>query len=382
VCFAQTETLHANGAAFHARYSGIRSIRILPQSGARPRFSPDGKVIVFDRKNSDGFYGVYLSDLQGRMLGSVSQGRRGIPQRNNGNARFDPSGQHIVFISEVEKHFGTLIKSLGDPGVGLYSNLWATTPAGKQVRQLTDIPIKMHLADRTPSFATVNPLFTPDGKTLLWTERYDEGGHNKWGMWRIKAAQVSSEGAFSIERARVLITPSRGNYITATAFLDPDHLVVAGNLDGQHEYGMDQYVYDLATGRYTNLTNTPEAWDEDSCVTPDKHIIWMSNAQSRYKFDFSKDWTTQPVQRDYYVMDSDGRNKQRLTYFNDPSAPEYLGDRTLVAACDLSPDGRFLAGTIGIDHGTGDRRADVELKIVLIEFARPFAPGGSSDKQR
>jgi Tol biopolymer transport system component len=357
-----------------AKNSRIKSITVL-QPGARPRFSPDSRAIVFDRKNGNGYYDVYLGNLQGGMIGSLTEGKPGIPQRNHGNARFDPSGKHIVFVAETETHLGSQIKSLGDSGVGLYSNLWAADLKGTQFSKLTNIPVKQRLLDQIPSMATVNPVFSPDGHTMVWTQRYGEGGHNKWGVWRIKADDVSLDGTPPSQNERVLITPSKGNYVTAMGFLDPDRLLVAGNLDGQHEYGMDQYVYNLKTGQYTNLTNTPEAWDEDSCIAPNGQIIWMSNSESRYKFDFSKPWATQPIEREYYLMDSDGQHKERLTFFNDPQAPEYLGGRSLVAACDISPDGRYLAGTLGIDHGKGDRRENEELKVILIEFSQPLTGG-------
>lgn len=376
LCATHSWGFESQRTRFTAKDSRIKSITILQSSGARPRFSPDSKTLVFDRVNDEGFYNVYLSDLQGNITGSLTEGRPGINHRNNGNAQFDRSGNHVVFISEEEDHFGTLIKKLGDPGVGLYSNLWATDTMGTHFWKLTNIPIKRKLFDRMPSMATVNPVFSPDGHMLVWTERYAEGGHNKWGVWRIKAANyVISRGEVRLENEHVLITPSKGNYITATAFLDPDRLLVAGNLDGQHEYGMDQYVYNLKTGQYVNLTNSPESWDEDSCVAPNGQIVWMSNSESHYKFDFSKAWTSQPVERDYYLMDSDGRHRERLTFFSDPQSPEYMGNRTLVAACEISPDGRYLAGTLGIDPGKGERRGDVQLKVILIEFAQPFTAG-------
>ena len=361
-----------------AKNPRIKAITVLQESGARPRFSPDGRLLVFDRMNGDGYYAVGLSDLQGATIRNLTGGKARITQRNNGNARFDSSGKYVVFVSEAEEHFANHIKSLGDPGVGLYSNLWATDRMGMQFWKLTNIPVKQRLLDRVPSVASVNPVFSPDGHMLLWTERYAEGGHNKWGLWRIKAADFASDGRPGLENERVLITPSKGNYISAMGFLGRDQLLVAGNLDGQHEYGMDQYSYNLATGQYVNLTNTPDSWDEDSCVAPNGQIVWMSNAESRYKFDFSKPWATQPVERDYYVMDAGGQHKERLTFFNDPQAPEYRGGRTLVAACDISPDGRYLAGTIGIDHGQGDRRENVELKVILIEFSTPLTGGKTS----
>ncbi len=357
-----------------AKNKQVKSIRIIQQTGARPRFSPGGDLLVFDRPNADGFYDVYLSDLRGNVVASLTDHKRGINQRNNGNARFHPSGAFIVFVSEEERHFGVVFKHLADPGVGLYSNLWATDPKGSRFWRLTDTPIKKRLADRVESMAVVNPLFSPDGSMLLWTERYAEGGHGKWGRWRIKAADfVVSGGNPSLRNERVLFTPKTGNYVTAMGFLDPGRLVVAGNLDGQHEFGMDQYVYGLKSRETVDLTNTPEVWEEDSSVAPNGQIVYMTNIDSKYKFNFNNpNWPSQPVEREYYTMNGDGSRKQRLTYFNDPSAPEYVGNRTLVAASDVSPDGRYIAGTMGVDHGTGDKRENVVLKVILIECSSPL----------
>jgi hypothetical protein len=359
-----------------AKNPAIRSIRILQQNGARPRFSRDGLQIVFDRKNADGYYQVFISDLNGRIVRSVTEGQPGVGQRNNGNAIFHPSGRYVVFTSEADRHLGERIKALGDPGVGLFSNFWALDLESGRFTQLTHIPIKERPFDRIPAMASANPLFTPDGRTFMWTQRYAEGGHNKWGVWRVMAALFhGNSGEPSLSDERVFITPGRGNYVTEMAFLSPTQMLVAGNLDGQHEYGMDQYAYNFKSGAYVNLTNTPEVWDEDSCVAPNGSIIWMSNQDSHYKFDFSRaNWAEQPVTREYYMMDREGHREQ-LTHFNDPDAPEYLGHRVLVAACHVSPDGRYLAGTLGIDHGTGNRRENVELKVVLVEFSRPLSPG-------
>ncbi len=360
---------------FIAKSDRVKSIVILQDAGARARFSPDSKLLVFDRPGNDGFYNVYVSDLQGNIVHSITAQKPGINHRNNGNARFDPAGRYIVFVSEEDRHFGQRAKALGDPGVGLYSNFWATDLEGNQFWKLTNVATKQSLLDGVPSMADVNPLFSPDGRAFLWTERYAEGGNNKWGKWRIKAARFSDDsGRPVLVSPYTLITPKSGNYITAMGFLSPSELLVAGNLDGQHEYAMDQYSYNFKTGNYVNFTQTPEAWDEDSCVAPNGQIIWMSNVNSKYHFDFSRaDWPRQPVTRDYYLMDRDGKNKTQLTHFNDPDAPEYLGNRVLVAACNVSPDGRYLAGTIGVDQGKGDHRENVVLKVILIELNPPLS---------
>jgi Tol biopolymer transport system component len=175
-----------------------------------------------------------------------------------------------------------------------------------------------------------------------------------------------------VDNETVLYSPRRGNYITAMGFVGR-RLLVAGNLDGQHEYGMDLYLLDPEANQVTNLVRTPKFWEEGACVSPKtRSVVFMSNAASPYEIDFNnRDWASQPEERDYWITDSSGKQPERLTFFTDPEAPEYLGGRSMVAVCGFSPDGRYLAGTLGIDRSPG-RKRNLVLKIVLIEFKRPL----------
>jgi hypothetical protein len=165
----------------------------------------------------------------------------------------------------------------------------------------------------------------------------------------------------------VVFTPQNGNYVTLMGLTGFKQLLLAANLDGQHEYGMDQYIYDLPARRLRNLTNSPESWEEDAHVFPSGTIMFMSNMDSKFRFNFGNaNWAAQPMERDYYTMKLDGTGTARLTYFNDPAAPEYLGHRVLTVASDISPDGSTVAATIGVDFGT--TRRDIVLKVALMKI--------------
>lgn len=369
----RSETLPCVQAACGARSQRIESIQVIQAQGARPRFAPNGSEFVFDRVNADGFSDLYLSDLNGTILASLTDGGSGLPQRNNGNGVFDPSGQFVIFVSEAETHFADQVKYLGDSGVGLFSNLWVTDLEGSRFWQLTDTPVKQRLLDGIPAYAVVNPRFSRDGKLLIWTERYADGGSHNWGEWRIQGAEFAVEGGVPrIENPRTLYVPQQGNFVTFMGELPSGEWILAGNLDGQHEYGMDQYRFDPRTGTLVNLQNTPLLWEEDASVSPGGRIVYMTNADSAFGFDFDDpNWAAQPMEREYHVMDAGGGGRERLTFFNDPSAPEYLGHPVLAVASDFSPDGRYLAGTIGVDFGKGGRR-ELVLKIMLITLREPW----------
>jgi Tol biopolymer transport system component len=344
--------------------------------GARAHLAPNGQTVVVDARTAAGYYDVFTADLNGNFLGNVTLGRTGIGQLNNGNAIYHPSGAYIAFISEVPQHYLSTLPPtgqvpLGDPGIGLFANLWITD--GVSFWQQTNIPVKETATDGLPVYATVNPRFTPDGKSIVWTERYANGGQFNWGMWRLKEADLVplQPKGVALTNERVIFTPQLGYYVTAMAFISPTDLLVSGNLDGQDIYGMDLYDLNLTTGTYTNLTNTPNYWEEGSCIAPSGKIVYMSNQDSTYTYNTNLFWVGQPITRDYYVMNPDGSGQQRLTYFNDPNFADYTGWRAVPIVCDVTSDGMTIVATIGHDYGTATQ-AYLVWEIWLIKLNSPL----------
>lgn len=354
----------------------VSSITSILPDGARAHLAPNQQTMVLDARTASGYYDVFTSMPSGPINGSLTLGNSGIGQLNNGNAIFHPSGAYIGFISEVPEHYLSTEPPqgqvpLGDPGIGLFSNLWMTNGSG--FWQLTNIPVKQTANDGIPVYATVNPRFTADGRSVVWTERYNNGGQFNWGLWRLKEADLvplEPEGV-GITNERVIFTPSSGYYVTAMAFISPTQLLVSGNLDGQDIYGMDLYNLNLTTGTYTNLTNTPTYWEEGSCIAPSGTIVYMSNQNSDYTYNLNEFWVGQPMERDYYTMNSDGSNQQRLTYFNDPSFADYVPWRAVPIVCDITSDGQTIVATIGHDYGTSTY-AYVVWGVWLIQLNSPL----------
>jgi hypothetical protein len=68
---------------------------------------------------------------------------------------------------------------------------------------------------------------------------------------------------------------------------------------------------------------------------------------------------------DYWLMDSDGSNKRRLTYFNQPGHPHHTGERAVVADLSWRPDGKAFAGFTSKPGAFALKRP---TKIILIEL--------------
>jgi hypothetical protein len=67
---------------------------------------------------------------------------------------------------------------------------------------------------------------------------------------------------------------------------------------------------------------------------------------------------------EYWIMDSDGSNKRRLTYFNEKGHPQYVGPNTMVADFSWRPDGKAFGAYTGGKVIT----ASTAEKILLIEI--------------
>jgi dipeptidyl aminopeptidase/acylaminoacyl peptidase len=87
-----------------------------------------------------------------------------------------------------------------------------------------------------------------------------------------------------------------------------------------------------------------------------KKIVWMSSKDIPQKIQQYK------VKTDYWIMDRNGKNKQRLTYFNDPQSEYYVPGGAIAADCDWFKDGSALIGYLIFREGQRDYNVLIEWK--------------------
>ena len=87
---------------------------------------------------------------------------------------------------------------------------------------------------------------------------------------------------------------------------------------------MDVYRLDFETKRLERLTHSRNAWDEKARVTAKgDQILWISAGEITLRDAGDPPLPLEQL-RELWVMNLDGGDKQRLTYFNHPSAKESL----------------------------------------------------------
>jgi Tol biopolymer transport system component len=307
-------------------------------------------LIAFDRIGEDGYYDVWVVRSEGADPRCLTCDNPQLP-RHNGNPTWHPSGDYIAFqsqdpdLSMFPLWFRLLPNIVASPGGAINNNLWVMTADGREFWQLTHVKNGM---------GVLHPHFSDDGSRLIWAEKISlnpKGARrpDTWGEWAIKLADFYGEGAPAIGSIEE-IKPGDLQFFETHGFFPGDGRIIFSAFERGAALGsLDIFVYDLDTGELRNLTNTPYEWDEHGQVLPDgSRIIWVSSTGIEQNRDRAGDITASRFKMDFWIMDADGANKQRLTYFNEPGAPEYISAGIVTADSTLSPDGKTLAGRIRI----------------------------------
>ncbi|MBU0478694.1 hypothetical protein KKC91_09025 [bacterium] len=339
----------------------VKSIKIIQEDGGRVAWSPKDDLIAFDRRGEDGYYDVWIMKSDGSGQRCLTCDNPNVPQKHNGQPAWHPSGEYIVFqaqnpsLAGFPNIFQKIEKAFTGPGSGVNNNIWLMDKCAKQFWQLTNIPERK---------AVLHPHFSHDGKKLIWSEMIDRNIKPS-GRWVIKIADIIiNHSNVRLENILILNPGDMQFYETHGFFPDDKIILFSATKDGQYK-NLDIYSYNLITTELIALTNTSlSEWDEHAHFSPDgRNIIWMSSMEIPQQI------KQYEVLADYWIMDSNGKNKKRLTYFNNPSSKEYIPGGVTAADFAWSPNGGKIIAYLVL-------RIKNELgKKVIIELSE--ASGGN-----
>ncbi len=291
------------------------SYQVLQRDAYGADWSATRNLLAYNAKGSDGAYHIYTVTPDGANPVQLGLGSASFPQRSTGTPVWSPSGRFIAFVAEKQAHPGNSVGAT--PGWGSYSDLWVATADGSRAWQLTDVPTdKDH--------GTIIPEFSPDGRLLEWTERTKAGKALQpkrfAGFWAIKVASfdVSADGAPSLSNVHT-VSPSDDAFNETGGFsADSASLVFTSDFQTHNFWTSQIYRFDIDSHAITRLTRG-ESYNEHPRYTPDGQVLWMTNADNP---SHGTDWWT---------MNPDGSNPQRLSDFNVGDSAKSIGRKPLYA---------------------------------------------------
>jgi hypothetical protein len=149
--------------------SGIRGLRA---------FDSDGRRFLVNEEDEKGIFQVYVGKKGDSALTCITQTQqpRGPkPERFKMQANWHPSGRWIFLAAERDEYKAPPILGLNRGYVegmlqcGLWTNMYAVSPDGKQWHRLTDF--RSGVPGAPDGFT--GPAFTPDGKKAVWSQIVD-----------------------------------------------------------------------------------------------------------------------------------------------------------------------------------------------------------------
>lgn len=345
---------------------GLRSMNRIAANGGRPAWCPAGEDrIAFDRRSSeDGYFDLWLMRADGsNPVCLTAPPPSGFPVRHAGNPSWHPSGKWLLLNAQKQSHPGAgtgAFDAAAQPGIGFNNDLWILSDDGMQAHLLWENPVSP--SEAAPQQALYNPRFSHDGTRVAWTHVYN-GAEGNWGDFVIRVADFSSIPVPHLETG----TLREYDPVPACNFKEvhgwsPDdaRLIVSGNWRQQHEYDQDIGLLDVASGDLVNLTPVPaDTWTEAAKMHPSgRKVFYMSSEGYPLRYGVPAWWEW--LATDYWMMDPDGTNRRRITFFNDPGHPEYTGEIVNVAQFTWNPDGTRMVGVLN--------RAGASLEIWVYEF--------------
>ncbi len=314
-------------------------VSVLKDAGGRVDWSESENLIAFDRRDSDGFYDVFVMDPDGSNEKCITCNKTDLPNKNMGNPAWHPTGNYLVFQAQKTT---AIFNDLATPGKGVGNDLWVTDLQGGFW--------KLHVSIGTPN-GVLHPHFSHDGTKLIWAQLIESQG--LWGKWSLNLADFSiSGGTPVISNINTLRPGTNPRFFETHGFtLDDKKIIFSATAEGQSESGFDIYLMDIASGKLQNLTNSPDEWDEHAQLSPkgDK-LIWASNKDIG------------GLNLDLWEMNLDGSDKKRITYFKSKESGYYV-EGVGPADSTFSPDGQRLAVYVIVD------KKETSGKIFIIDLS-------------
>jgi hypothetical protein len=323
-------------------------VKTLRAGGSRLDWCDKSDLIAFDVRGKNKYFEVHTMKSDGSADTCVSCDVPGLPQRHVGQPAWHPSCRYLVVQAEKQEHVKVRFTHSLTPGAGVLNDLWLI-----DLEKKTSHPIRELPNDR--DHGTLHPHFSPDGSRLSWSEMVAKAGMKKKkevGYWKLMTADFEVEGGKPrLSNVRAFAPGGDAFYENHGFSPDSKKLIFSSNFDGKR-FINNIYVMDLASERAVRLTE--DGYNEHASFTPDgKRIVWISNVGNPNRG------------TDYWIMNSDGSAKQRLTFFNQKGHPQYAGRRVVVADFSWSPDGKTIAAYYRA--GDGLESESDEVKIVTMD---------------
>ncbi|MFD0837288.1 hypothetical protein ACFQ0I_16025 [Mariniflexile aquimaris] len=322
---ASTEEAQVVGSVKSER-SLAKNITILKSDGGRVAWSPDGKTIYLDRKDSKRYFDIYKMNPDGSNETCLTCNTNdAVPSGHNGQPAIHPNGELLVFQAQKKEHVGNPGRDkAAEPGLGRYHDLWLLNLKTNHFYQLTNL-------EDAHNTGILHPHFSKDGKKLTWSQMYN----SEKNYWTLKMADftVDNLGKPHLSNIETFAPGGEGFYENHGLSSDGKTIIFTGNFELTSNpfsfFKQKIYTYAFETKKLVALAT--ERYNESAEYSPiGNKIVWFTSVGNNNRG------------TDYWSMNYDGSGKKRITDFNNPKISSFKGKVITAADKSFSPDGKYM----------------------------------------
>ena len=327
------------GIVFSQTPNSIATITIWKDSAIGAIYNKTTATVAYGKKDKQGYYKIFLSDSSGNNERQLT-----FPgwktDRHQWAEEWDPSGKYLFCYIEKAEYVKEKIHKRkpvdATPGYGAFTDLWLVSRDGKQAWQLTDLP-------NTYNSGIIHSAISQDGKLFAWSERIKAPKFADMNMaagsYVIKVADFVFD---SVPRFTNIRTFQPGNVDAANELdgISNDNTTISfySTYESKNLFATPIYTLNIITGEIKKLTT--ESFAQAATYTPDgKHLVYMTGAGCDI-------FPLQVQGADWYIMNTDGTNKQRLTFMNKKNHPQSVNKYRLAGCISFMSNDTFLGGVM------------------------------------
>ncbi len=345
ICFTITFCVYANCQA---------ELNVWKDSVIGAIYNPKTKKVAYGRKDKDEVYHIFLSDSSGKNENQLT-----FPgwqeNRHQWAEEWHPSGEFLICYVEKneyvkeKKHKRKSVDAT--PGYGAYVDLWIIKKDGSQAWKLLDLPNSFNSG-------IIHAAISPDGTKLAWSERVlapKFGNFNLMaGAYEMKMADLIMDSIPHLENKKVF-KPGNVDACNELDGISPDNKLISfySTYESKNILATPIYTINVETGEIKKLTT--ESYSQAATFTPNgKQLVYMTGDQcTRFPGDL--------LGADWWIMDIDGSNKQRLTYMNIKDHPQSVNHYRLAGSLSFIDENHFLGGVMTKSLGLTGYTAIVDI---------------------
>jgi len=296
-------------------------------------------TVAYNKPDKKGNYKIFLSDSLGNNEKPLTYSGWKT-DRHQWAEEWHPSGNYLfVYVEKPEyaKEKGHKRKPVDAvPGYGGYTDLWLVTCDGKQAWQLTNLP-------NNYNSALIHAAISEDGALFAWTERIAPPKLSNMallaGTYVFRVADFIFD---SVPRFTNIRTFQPGNVASSCELdgisKDKTTLSFYSTYETKNLFATPIYTLNINTGELKRLTT--ESFAQAPAYTPDgKKIVYMTGAGCEiFPFEIQG--------ADWWIMDTDGTNKQRISHMNVKNHVHSLNHYRLAGCVSFMSNNSFLGGVM------------------------------------